>query len=122
MKRKFIKINLLISLILLTACSTHVVKLGDVNVKYPPRNPKNVEVYYQTMPKCDYREIALIDNPRIWYDSQKAGTLQGAVDKMRIEAAKLGADFIKLGWYYKLPANDKLVDSSVAYVCLDRKK
>ena len=114
----------LLSLILLFAlsgCATHVVKLGKTDREYTPTIANEVEVYYDTMPKCKYEEIALIDNPLNtgilgkWSDN-----LQKSVNQIKNIAAQQGADFIVLKKYRKsLIINDKLVDYVVAYKCIN---
>ena len=110
--------------LLLSGCATHIVRLGPVNTFYPATSPANVEVYYKTKPKCQYEEIALIDNP---LDTGITGkwksNLQESIDQVKEEAAKLGADFIVINKYYKsIFSNDKLVDSAIAYKCVGSAK
>jgi len=106
--------------LLLSGCATHIVKTGNPNTFYPATSPANVQVYYKTKPKCQYVEIALIDNPvDSGIFSKWKSTLQESVDQVKEEAAKLGADFIVINKYRKsVFANDKLVDSASAYKCI----
>ena len=102
------------TMLLLNACQIHTVKLGDPNIYYTPTAPENIAVYYQTMPTCNYKEIALLDNPL----SKWSDDLQSSVDQIKEVAAEQGADFIVINGYEKNRDNQKRIDSVVAYKCV----
>lgn len=85
-----IGISLLSFIIILTSCATDVANRYYGTVKYPPKNPQEVEILYKK-PTKDFYVIA---------DFQSRGE---SPEKIRKKAAQIGADAVIvtiLGGYY----------------------
>lgn len=88
--KTIIGISLLSLIIILTSCATDVANRYYGTIKYPPKNPQEVEILWQQPPK-DFFVIA---------DFQSRGE---SPEGLREKAAQIGADAVIvsiLGGYY----------------------
>ncbi len=98
---------LFMCLFLMGGCaSTHIM----VAKSYAPITPEEVKVVFKEEPDCDYEEIALINTPYSWNSNV-------ALKKARKQAAKIGADYLKVTQVETNDDNDAKIEA-VAYKCL----
>ncbi|MBR5130633.1 MAG: hypothetical protein IKV03_05360 [Alphaproteobacteria bacterium] len=101
------KVLILSSFLLLMGCSsTHIM----VSKSYEPVTPEEVKVAFKEAPDCDYEEIAMIHTPYSWNSNS-------ALKKARKQAAKIGADYIKITAVETNDDNDAKIEA-VAYKCI----
>lgn len=96
---------LLIALMMGGCSSTHMM----VTQSFTPVKPELVKVVFKEMPPCDYEEIAMIHTPYSW-------SSDSALKKARRQAAKIGADYIKVTHVQTNDDNDAKIEA-VAYKC-----
>lgn len=77
---------LLILASVICACTFSRVNLQVSDIKYPPKNPSAVQVFYEP-PKVPYKEIGVVSAETMW-------TIGAAIEAMREKAAEVGADAI----------------------------
>ena len=101
------KLLFLSSILCLCSCaSTHIM----ISKSYKPVTPEEVKVAFKEAPDCDYEEIALINTPYSWSSNS-------ALQKARKQAAKIGADYIKVTKVDTNDDNDAKIEA-VAYKCI----
>ena len=94
------------TLCLFGCASTHMM----VSKSYTPVTPEDVKVAFKEAPDCDYEEIAMIHTPYSWSSNS-------ALKKARKQAAKIGADYIKITNVETNDDNDAKIEA-VAYKCV----
>ncbi len=104
----FMRPTLLVSIALLSGCTTTVTMTGKA---YPPVEPSHVKLVFSEKPACQTEEIAFISTPLEW--SQNV-----AMNAAREKAARVGADYLVIESVVKNGFNDASV-SGLAYKCLD---
>ncbi|MCW8828915.1 MAG: hypothetical protein OQK94_07665 [Gammaproteobacteria bacterium] len=97
---------LVLSVLMIAGCATHVTMTGKA---YPPVDPLNVKVLFKEKPQCDYEELGFIGTPLKW--NQNA-----AIEAAREKAAEIGADYIVIETIHTNMYNDASA-SAVAYKC-----
>lgn len=101
------KKSVLLMMLFLCGCaSTHIM----VAKSYAPVTPEEVKVAFKEEPDCDYEEIALINTPYSWSSNS-------ALKKARKQAAKIGADYLKVTQVETNDDNDAKIEA-VAYKCI----
>lgn len=95
-----------VGLFLCSCASTHIM----VSKSYTPVTPEEVKVAFKEAPDCDYEEIAMIHTPYSWNSNF-------ALKKARKQAAKIGADYIKITNVETNDNNDAKIEA-VAYKCV----
>ncbi len=101
------KLLYLSAVLCLAGCaSTHIM----VSKSYTPVTPEEVKVAFKEAPDCDYEEIAMIHTPYSWNSNS-------ALKKARKQAAKIGADYIKITNVETNDDNDAKIEA-VAYKCI----
>lgn len=102
------KLLILVSVILMSACATQVLRL-DKNV-YPSVSAKDIQVYFKEKPECKgLKEIAIISTAYEW-------DINVAAARVKEKAAAIGADVVVINGYHKNGYNDVEIDAS-AYKC-----
>lgn len=102
--KKLLFVN--VGLFLCSCASTHIM----VSKSYTPVTPEEVKVAFKEAPDCDYEEIAMIHTPYSWSSNS-------ALKKARKQAAKIGADYIKITNVETNDDNDAKIEA-VAYKCV----
>ena len=87
-----------LSLMLISACSGHGVLVTGEATNALDR--EQVELFYGTLPNCDFDEVAIFWAPGDYYSPQDI------IRKFRLQAAELGANALQVHFIQPIGANE----------------